>query len=296
MLDRALAGAISSLAIQLAHPIDLMKIRMQVADPKGHTNVPNFAKYSDLALHIYRNEGLRAFYKGASFSIIPNFLITGYFVTNPLFKKLLNHIPFFREYPNIKIIASNIFLSAGVAFLVTPFYVLKTRKLTDTNRFEQSKSIRELHHEIKSTMGNKGFLRGTSMTFIIGLNGGVTTAAIDLLKSNLAFENHQSLWLFLIGGTAKTITSSVFYPASTIRARMEQNQIFGGLSGYKYNGIVDCAIKTYGAEGWRGFYRGFLANAVRGFMTTGSIMFVYTAVYNQILRMRHSRSSPDKLF
>ena len=296
MLDRAMAGGISSLAIQLAHPIDLMKTRMQVSDPKGHSNVPVFIKYSDLALHIYRTEGFRALYKGVTFSVIPNLLITGYFVTNPLFKELLDHLPFFHKYPNIKILTSNLFLSAFMAFVATPLYVLKTRKLTDTNRFEESKSIREIKNEIKKTMGRRGFLRGTTMTFIIGINGGVTTATIDLLKSNLRLENHQSMWLFVIGGAAKVMTSIVFYPASTIRARMEQNQIFSGLEGYKYNGVADCARKTFAAEGWQGFYKGFLANALRGFITTGSIMFVYTAVYDRIQAFRHVKTSPESLF
>ena len=192
IIDRAIAGAISSLAIQLAHPIDLMKTRMQVSDPRGHSNVPVFSQYSDLALHIYRTEGFRALFKGVTFSVVPNLLITGYFITNPIFKRMLDRIPFFHDYPNAKIVTSNLFLSASMAFIATPLYVLKTRKLTDTNRFDQSKSIRQIKNEVSATMGSRGFLRGTTMTFIIGINGGVTTATIDLLKSNLNLESHQS--------------------------------------------------------------------------------------------------------
>lgn len=281
-LDRTIAGFAAGLPIQLAHPIDLIKTRMQVADPSGNSNVPVITSYRKMAMHIYNTEGLRALYKGVLFSIIPNFLIAGYFVGNPICKKILERKEFFRERPTYKIIASNFIVSGILAVLTTPLYVLKTRKLTDTNTYDKTKSIRALSKEVKQTMGRRGFLRGVTMTFVMGINGGITTGIIDLIKSNYDFKNFESLGLFLVGGSARVFTSLFFYPASTIRARVEQNQIFSDLKDYKYSGVIDCIRKTYRAEGLGGFYKGFLANATRAFITTGSVMFAYTAVFNRL--------------
>lgn len=61
-----------------------------------------------------------------------------------------------------------------------------------------------------------GFYRGFLPTLIMGLNGTLTVCTNDLLKS-MAPEQYDKLWgNFLLGGSARVLSSSLLYPFNTI--------------------------------------------------------------------------------
>jgi hypothetical protein len=287
--DRTLAGIVSCIPIQLIHPIDLIKTRMQVADPSGNSNIPVIRKYRHMASYIIQQEGFKGLYKGVAFSVFPNIMIGMYFFFNPIVKRKLTKYSTFASNETLTIITANISISAVMSFLLTPLYVLKTRKLTDTTIGNKNKNVWKIGREVRQTMGIKGFLRGASMTFLMGLNGGITMGLIDLLISKYHIKDDDNLANFLIGGSARFFTSLFFYPFSTVRARVEQNQIFENLSGLKYKGITDCFAKTYKNEGIGAFYNGFLANSTRSFIMTGCMIFIYRRFYSY-LQQKHRKN------
>ena len=66
----------------------------------------------------------------------------------------------------------------------------------------------------------KGFYRGFLPTLIMGLNGTLTVCTNDLLKS-MAPDTYETFWgNFLLGGSARVISSSILYPFNTIRTRL----------------------------------------------------------------------------
>jgi hypothetical protein len=76
---------------------------------------------------------------------------------------------------------------------------------------------------IRDRYGIKGFYRGFLPTLIMGLNGTLTVCTNDLLKSSVP-ETYETFWgNFLLGGSARVISSSILYPFNTIRTRLMQN-------------------------------------------------------------------------
>jgi hypothetical protein len=291
--DRMIAGLIAGIPMQLIHPLDLIRTRMQIADASGNSNVPVVRGYRQMIGYIIQNEGFKGLYKGVVFSTVPNFILGAYFFINPIVKGRLDKFQVFASNETLKIMTSNIGLAAIVTWPVTFLSVLKTRKLTDISSDPKSRSIRKIATDIRKTMGIRGFFRGSSITFLMGLNSSLTFAFIDLLITKTKVKEDNTLGNFLIGGSCRFFTSIFFYPLTTVRARVEQNQVFENLSGLKYKNTIDCFSKTYRNEGLSAFYKGFLINTVRSFFATGSIILIYRNVYGHL---RNRRTQHNEVF
>lgn len=79
---------------------------------------------------------------------------------------------------------------------------------------------------------------------------------------------------------SKVIVSSIFYPITTVRTRIQQNQYFSfdencDLKNEKYKNIRDVTIKIVKNEGMVGFYKGFLVNALKALPSKGAFFFFY---------------------
>ena len=64
------------------------------------------------------------------------------------------------------------------------------------------------------------------------------------------------LALLAFGSTSGSVGATVVYPLNLVRTRLQAS----GSSGHpeRYSGIADVVRKTYGRDGWRGFYRGLV--------------------------------------
>lgn len=70
---------------------------------------------------------------------------------------------------------------------------------------------------------------------------------------------------------AITNLSSFFaYPMDTVRRRL---MMTSGQINPKYTGTLDCITKISKQEGWKGFYKGFTANLMRG--VGGALVLVF---------------------
>lgn len=59
-----------------------------------------------------------------------------------------------------------------------------------------------------------------------------------------------------MGGVSGTLAASVCYPLDTIRRRMQ-------MKGQAYANQMDAFRTIWAREGWRGFYRGWVANSAK---------------------------------
>ena len=127
------------------------------------------------------------------------------------------------------------------------------------------------------------------------------------------------------GAAAKILASTMTYPYQVIRSRLQQrdssfisstngNSSAGGSSGSsstssvdgsssgsrgssigvaspepKYTGTVDCAVKIWRNEGYLGFFRGVIPNAIK-VAPAAALTFV---VYEECLKFLINRSGPD---
>ena len=64
------------------------------------------------------------------------------------------------------------------------------------------------------------------------------------------------LALLAFGSISGSVGATMVYPLNLVRTRLQAS----GSSGHpeRYSGIVDVIRKTYGRDGWRGFYRGLV--------------------------------------
>jgi solute carrier family 25 (mitochondrial phosphate transporter), member 23/24/25/41 len=64
------------------------------------------------------------------------------------------------------------------------------------------------------------------------------------------------LALLAFGSISGSVGATMVYPLNLVRTRLQAS----GSSGHpeRYSGIADVARKTYGRDGWRGFYRGLV--------------------------------------
>jgi len=85
-----------------------------------------------------------------------------------------------------------------------------------------------------------------------------------------------------MGITATTLSNLAFYPLTTIRTRIQQEQ-FHFLENQtqvvdnqaKYNDVFDCIYKLWKFEGIKGFYKGFLPHLLKIAPLKGVYFFLY---------------------
>lgn len=281
-IDRFIAGFAGGLALQLLHPLDLIKTRLQTMDGSPFSNTPQYANYRNAVKSILRTEGRLGLFKGMWFSMVTNVLIGSFFMVNERVKRRMRQRDFFRERPAVEAFASAFGVSFLFSVLATPFYVVKTWKLLETKEKNTTTSAVGIVKDIKRSHGYMGFYRGFIAMTVMGINGTITVGLNDYFKITFPEFYSTNLGNFILGGSARFISSTLLYPISTLRTRMMQNQVFEGLSEPKYKNVKDCVEKTYRHEGVKGFFGGYAANASRAFLSSALLFTVYEKVYRHL--------------
>ena len=281
--DRFVAGFCGGLAFQLLHPFDLVRTRLQTAvlsQDKGMSS--RYKGYIQAVRSIRLNEGKRGLFKGSVFSFVTNIMVGGFFAVNDYAKKRLRRSSRWENKEGTVVFLSAFGSSFFFAALMTPFYVVKTWKLLDTANFNKTDNVFRVVRNIVNDTGYKGFFRGFAAMLAMGFNGTLTVTINDHFKLNFGEFYSTPAGNFVLGGTARLISSSIFYPISTVRSRMMQKQKVDGSNELKYKNITDCLRKTLNEEGVRGFYGGFLANGFRAFLSSALLFTVYERVYRYL--------------
>eukprot|EP00511_Aplanochytrium_stocchinoi_P002570 CAMPEP_0204827170 /NCGR_PEP_ID=MMETSP1346-20131115/4708_1 /ASSEMBLY_ACC=CAM_ASM_000771 /TAXON_ID=215587 /ORGANISM="Aplanochytrium stocchinoi, Strain GSBS06" /LENGTH=426 /DNA_ID=CAMNT_0051955509 /DNA_START=26 /DNA_END=1306 /DNA_ORIENTATION=- len=289
------AGAISR---TLTAPMERVKVVLQT---QAVSNIPESQRYKgiiDCLLGIPKQQGIIGYWRGNGlnvFRIIPNSAIK--FSTFDYYKS----VAFPQGESNYegkekfvrKMACGGL---AGVSTLV-PIYPLdlaRTRLSADTTG-----RYRGLVHLVKSTVELQG-VRGLYAGLAVSLCGiipylAISLATYDTLKElthgNEIFDNAGGK--VFLGSVAAIFSQSIAYPIDTIRRHM---QVAGGL-GQKssYNTTFECIRAIYKANGWRGFYKGLVANASRAGPQTG-IEFACFDIIGGFLVNQHYEKHHDEKF
>lgn len=89
-----------------------------------------------------------------------------------------------------------------------------------------------------------------------------------------------------MGGTSKFIATSVTYPYQVTKARIQQRNS-------AYRGFVHCVTETLRHEGWRGFFKGFVANVIRVAPASAVTIAAYEAI-RPLARDLFPASNPEE--
>ncbi|KAK7205433.1 mitochondrial FAD carrier protein FLX1 [Myxozyma melibiosi] len=280
----AVSGLVAGCAATLiVHPLDLIKVRLQVDNSSrshlgGIVHVVNDLRRSQ--------NPLKEAYRG----LVPN-----------IFGNMVSWGAYFYWYEKIKIKAQEVtgrpvlgftdyLVSAGLAGGITslftnPIWVVKTRMLSTNSQYTGAyTSMYEGLKRIRQEEGIKGFYRGFVPSLLGVGHGAVQLMMYEEMKkwylrgpavSSSQLENSEpsdlsTLQYITFSATSKIGASLVMYPTQVIRSRLQRYD-----ADNVYFSMRDVIFRTAKEEGILGFYKGLVPNLFRVVPATCVTFVVY---------------------
>ncbi|XP_031567778.1 mitochondrial folate transporter/carrier-like [Actinia tenebrosa] len=285
-LIAGVCGGVS--ATMCLHPLDLMKVRLQVNDGLGRG--PKYKGFLDATRSIIRNDGWRGLYQGAAPNVLGNGSAWGlYFFGYNIIKAWMHDDS---EKP---LGAEKHLLAGAVTGLVTltltnPIWVVKTRMCLQYSgeysvQQQRYKSMLDTLVKVWRYEGLRGLYKG----YLPGIFG-VTHGALqfmayeELKKAHSHYFNppiNQKLNSFdylIMASLSKIFAASVTYPYQVIRSRLQNHNTIG-----QYNGAIDIIRKVFRYEGITGFYKGMVPSIIRVVPACAITFVVYENVVYYLL-------------
>ncbi|GAB5590976.1 mitochondrial FAD carrier protein flx1 [Umbelopsis nana] len=214
------AGAVTTCIV---HPLDLLKVRLQVDTKQGFRNGNSIRVAKD----VFQFGGLSAFYRGLMPNLIGNCLSWGiYFFCYGKIKRTLQ-----QEARHDKLSSSGYLAASGSAGVLTalvgnPVWVIKTRMLagakTDANAY---KGLYQGLKNLMQTEGIKEFYRG----FVPSLVGISEFSLQFMIYENLRYHRRvqkdggvlSNMDLLILSASSKAASVFLTYPYQVVRARQQ---------------------------------------------------------------------------
>ncbi|KAI0352751.1 mitochondrial FAD carrier protein [Trametes cingulata] len=287
-IDHAFAGLGAGIvAVLCMHPLDLLKVKFQVATDKPKGGVGK-AIWSSLK-EIQARDGWRGLYRGVGANIAGNASSWGlYFLFYHSLKlRASGGDPNYKLSPGAYLLCSAE-ASAVTAIMTNPIWVVKVRMFT--TRPKDPTAYRSLWHGLTSVYRNEGIAglyRGTTLALFGVSNGAIQFMVYEEMK-RWGFERKKRQFAKAgreyttaddkLSNTAYTIMSAASkltalastYPYQVVRSRIQNNA-----TAHLYPTIPLCIKRTWAEEGIRGFYRGLGTNLVRVLPGTCVTFVVY---------------------
>jgi solute carrier family 25 (mitochondrial oxoglutarate transporter), member 11 len=249
-----MAGALATCVIQ---PIDMVKVRIQIAGEGSGTRNP-----IAIASAIIRNEGFSSLYKGLDAAIVRQLTYTttrlGVFrwTSTQLKKDGEKALPFYKKA------FAGLFAGAIGAFVGTPADLALVRMQADsTLPMEQRRNYKGVGDAVRTivrTEGVAGLWRGSLPTVVraMSLNMGML-ATFDQAKEYLAGPLGAGWTCTLTASALSGFGASVMsLPFDFVKTRI-QKQRPGPDGVLPYKNTLDCFMKVGTKEGPMAFYAGF---------------------------------------
>jgi solute carrier family 25 oxoglutarate transporter 11 len=256
-----LAACVASSAI---HPIDLVKVRMQLAGQGSKSASPN---PFTLASAIVKTSGVKGLYAGLSASLTrqATYGTARIGLHRQISQELEkynegNKIPFYQK-------AGSGMLSGAIAVCIgTPFDVALVRMQNDgslpINERRNYTGVSDALTRIYKEEGLKRLWRGLSPNILRGMSMNLgMMACYDQAKQTIADITKQpdSLTTQLGAAGAAGLCCAVFsLPFDMLKSRLQNMQLDANGKA-PYSGVADCAAKILKNEGPMAFFKGFTA-------------------------------------
>lgn len=245
----------------MLHPLDLLKTRFAVSD--GRVSIPQYRDISSAFVTIYKQEGIKGFYKG----ITPNAWGSGsawgfYFLFYNTIKGWIQDGNTAQALgPGLHMLAAS---EAGILTLImtNPISVVKTRLIlqyennVDLTSIKNYRGVMDGLAKIYKTEGFRGLYSG----FVPGMFG-VSHAALQFMiyeEMKNAYNEYRQQPIdsklsnseyLIFAAISKFKAAITTYPYQVIRARLQDQH-------HSYKGTLDCIKQTYKYERLPGFYLG----------------------------------------
>ena len=278
------AGVTGTIA---GYPFDTVKVRLQ-------TQTLNHRLYSgslDCFIKIAKQESMFGFYKGMSSPMFGVALINGIvFSVQNLSKSLFENPDTYTALAVTGAIAGSV-----QSFICSPIELVKTR--LQMQGIGQQRKLFTLSTNLykgpidclKKSYSKRGFrhgvMRGVSMTLARDIPSfAAYFPAWQFFVVNCSptgKEADMPMYMSLLAGGFTGIAAwTVSYPFDVIKSRYQASK------DHVYKGVWDCAVKSFRAEGWQVFTRGFLPCTLRAIPTNAFTYPVY-ALLKQSFDSQH---------
>jgi solute carrier family 25 (mitochondrial oxoglutarate transporter), member 11 len=250
------AGAFATCVIQ---PIDMVKVRIQIAGEAAGASKNPFLIFGS----IVKNDGVSALYKGLDAAILRQLTYTttrlGVFRYSTEYLKSTS--PAGEPIPLWKKAGAGLFAGAVGAFVGNPADLSLIRMQADStlplDQRRNYKGVFDAFTTIVKTEGITGLWKGSlpTITRAMALNMGMLASfeqAKETFNAKIGPGWTASLAASAISGFA---AASFSLPFDFVKTRIQKQKPINGVLPYK--GSLDCAIKVAKAEGPMAFYAGF---------------------------------------
>mmetsp|Transcript_25619 Transcript_25619/g.59735 ORF Transcript_25619/g.59735 Transcript_25619/m.59735 type:complete len:314 (+) Transcript_25619:152-1093(+) len=242
LASMALAGTTALIAVNLTHPIEIIKVRMQT---EGKFQAGAFL----------RNEGAMALFKGIQAAWLREISYTS--VKLGGYGPIKTALGADQEDSGfaIKFLAGSVAGGAG-SLCGNPFDVMKTMMMADA---KNKTPLPELMGRMYREQGVLGFYRGLEANIMRAcvLNG-TKMACYDTIKGHVVeatgWTRKDPRCQFTAAAGAGFFMTCTVAPFDMLRTRLMNQPTDKKI----YNGFVDATVKIFRNEGPLAFYRGFL--------------------------------------
>ncbi|KAH3677607.1 hypothetical protein WICMUC_001710 [Wickerhamomyces mucosus] len=266
------------LTTTVTHPLDLLKIRLQL-DPSSNTKVfQNFKKQINLIYVKYSfAQTFQNLYRGILPNLIGNSLAWSIYFTSYRTFKDYRHKEIERLDSNLTsldYLTSAFAAGSLTAFLTNPIWVLKTRILS-TNKSDPG-AYTNLFDGIKRILkeeGILGFWKGFLPSLLGVSQGALQFTIYDTLKYQIKNDDHVKLEIYeylYMSCTSKIISLMTIYPIQMMKSRL---QAYENITERKK--LRTLIKQIYYREGIQGFYKGVVPNIIRVLPATCITFSVY---------------------
>ncbi|CAI2377181.1 unnamed protein product [Moneuplotes crassus] len=267
------AGVVSgSIGVFIGHPLDTLRIRMQLSNPKPML---------ELATETCVKEGVRGLYKGAVAPVIGRAPISG--VTMAANDYCLRMMNYFNINENLKATIAGVVSGIVSSPICCPIEHIKIKK-------QAYSSGNISYSSIARAEGLSGLFRGLIPTLAREVPScGVYFASYGyfkrVLKVDQMGQNDQSmksLYIFLSGGLAGQLSWIACYPIDLVKSVMQNNS--------EYSSMMCTYRHLLAQNGYKIFFKGLGICLVRAFPVNGITLLLYEWMKNPFVRMQNSTS------
>lgn len=276
-IHELIAGAIAgSAGIFVGHPLDTLKVRMQMLPSTSSTSVSA----------LFFNSQYGSVWKG----LLPPVMMAGVlnaqiFFTYGRSTQMINSDFDIRdgEQSLLRDGVCGLFTGLVSAFIMTPTEHVKTRLQTQhKSNVTLSKGLSEviyrngLHatHDIYQKTGITGIYRGFAATALRqGPAFAVYFTTYNALKEHASKydQNNSLITSILAGGVAGSLSWAVTYPVDLIKNRIQAMPLDSKVN----HSMVAISRQFVHENGWRALFRGFGLTVIRAFPVNGVIFTTY---------------------
>ncbi|CAG9318931.1 unnamed protein product [Blepharisma stoltei] len=292
-LASSIAGFTASLGSIILFPLEMIKVRLIVSDAFNSALAQKYKSPIHALKSLYSNEGALSLYRGWHISLCSSFAWTVYFYFYESAKKRYS-ADFKQNHPEIYRFAVAAEAAVISRIITNPLWVIKTRVMLQNHTHHWYGDTIEAITKIYKLDGIKGYFSGLVPGLILCSNGAFQLYFYELLKEIMDGYNNSGK-IAIAGGASKLLSTIALYPMQSVMVKLQQEQygnlvsksskeIKGKVAEEKlFEGFWNCIVKTWNAEGYKGFYRGLSVQLLRILPTNALFFLIYEKTYKFII-------------